>query len=429
MNDLETSIRDALHADADRAPVTSAEWAGPSIADVAPSDHRGIRSLLLVAAAVLVVGGLWILVRRDTGSGQPSASTVSNGPDFSGAHRTEMEALFPPDPNASLYDSTMGGSASGADELQASIETSRHSCMAAVGFEYPVPAITRAMLQADLAPIIRPLSPAQAAQYGYQDPADATREAFKAAFDSAIKTYRDTLDPTRQQTFDAAQDSCSGQAITSPFADYGHYESLRVAMENKRNDFTTAFAAAAPVQQLARTWSACMTTKGYDFTSISDAQNLASTETTKATAIAVADADCRITTNYEASYIDLYRRAESAFVYDNQQRIIDLWELRYGKLVSLGTIANKFPQASPAPAPSPAVTDTPVNVPTPTTAPLHTCVGTHVIQKGETAGLVATRFNTNYATLAALNKDNPSFSAFILGGTVFVPSPDPSCKP
>ena len=433
MNDLETSIRDALHTDADRAPASATEWTGPSVTTAQPN-HPKARSMLLAAAAVLVVGGLWVVVRRDTGSDVPSASTATGGVDFSGAHRAAMEALFPPDPGESLYESTMIGSNSGAYELQGAIENAMNSCMKAVGFEYPVPPITRAMLQSDLAPIVRPLSPAQAAQYGYQDPGDAAREAYKTAFDAAIKNYRDTLDSTGQQEFDAAQESCTGTAVNSSFADFAQYESLRVVMENGRNELTTAFAAAAPVQQLDRTWSACMKTKGYDVATTTDALVLAGTETAKATEIAVADADCRTATSYEASYIDLYRNAESAFMYDNQQRIIDLWELRYGKLVTLGIIPNKFPQASPvAPStttPTPSGTDTLVNVPTPTTAPTtHNCIGTYVIQKGDVTIGVARRFNTDIATLSSLNKDNPSFTAFAVGSTIFVPSADPTCRP
>jgi hypothetical protein len=202
-------------------------------------------------------------------------------------------------------------------------------------------------------------------------------------------------------------------------------------MGNKQNQFIEAFTASSPVQQLERTWSACMRTKGYNVAAITDAQQIADNGYLKATDIAVADANCRITTNYEASYIDLYRNAESAFVYANQQQIIDLWELRYGKLVALGVIPNKFPGATPitASTATPSVTDTPVNVPTPTTAPLHNCVGTHVIQKGEVPAGVAVRFNTDVATLSSLNKDNPSYGAFAVGSTIFVPSADPSCRP
>lgn len=433
MNDLDASIRDALDTDADRAPKSVTEWTGPS-GTTAQTSHPRARSLMLAATAVFVVGGLWMVVRRDTGADQPSASTAAGGPDFTGVHRAAMEALFPPDdPPASLYESIMIGSTSGAYELQVALENAMNSCMKSVGFDYAAPPITRAMLQSDLAPIIRTLSPAQAAQYGYQDPADAAREAHKTASDGAIKNYRETLDSTRQQTFDAAQESCSGTSITSPFADYAQYESLRVVMENKHNEFITAFAAAAPVRQLDRTWSACMKTKGYDVTTSTDALVLAGTETANATEIAVADADCRITTNYEASYVELYRNAESAFVYDNQQRIIDLWELRYGKLVTLAIIPNKFPQATPiaasTTAATPSATDTPADVPTPTTAPAHRCVDTYRLQKGDYMALVAARFAIDTAALSALNKDNPSFDNFILGSLIFVPSSDPTCRP
>ena len=121
MNDLETSIRDALHTDADRAPTSAVDWICPSVATASPG-HPTARAMMLVAAAVLVVGGLWVVVRRDTGANQPSASTAAGGLDFSGVHRAAMEALFPPDPDASLFESTLTGSNSGAYELQVAIE-------------------------------------------------------------------------------------------------------------------------------------------------------------------------------------------------------------------------------------------------------------------------------------------------------------------
>ena len=120
MNDLHDSIRDALSVDADRAPEAPTMWVGPTATVDTSSDRRPYAWLAVAATAVLVVAGLWVITRRDTGdSSEPANSTAAGGLDFSGTHRAAMEAEFPPDAGATMVESMIAGSRSSAYDLEA----------------------------------------------------------------------------------------------------------------------------------------------------------------------------------------------------------------------------------------------------------------------------------------------------------------------
>ncbi len=143
--------------------------------------------------------------------------------------------------------------------------------------------------------------------------------------------------------FDDIVGACRARTTSALFVDSLLYERRREELEAKRIDFYSAFSAAPQVAALAGAWSACMRLKGYDVQTISDAVQLAAATRNPATqgesaspatefAVALADAQCRVETNYEATYIELFRNAESAFVFENEALLLELIQLRYGKL-------------------------------------------------------------------------------------------------
>jgi hypothetical protein len=364
VNDLHDSIRDALAADADRAPDAPLVWSGPTAAVNSSSPRRPYAWLAIAAAGVLVIAGLWVVTRRDTrDAARPGSTTIPSGPmtiDFSGTHRAAMESRFPPDPDVPMLESAILGSKSGAYELEFASRSVMVACMNQAGFEFPLPTLTRAMIQADATPIIRRLSPAQAAVNGYDSLSSPTDQP-KPADD-----YRATLDSLKQQAFDAAAAECGAKARDSAFSDFRAYEAARMPMEEQRNTFIDAFAASTPVKKLDAEWSTCMKDKGYDLANIQGAYELAGASAARAKKVAIADADCRVATHYEATYIDLYRTAESAFVYDHQAAILHLLQLRYGKLRGdVASTGGTVPNGTDAPAD---------NVPIGTLAPISTTV-------------------------------------------------------
>ncbi|MEI8241013.1 MAG: hypothetical protein WCI22_16490, partial [Actinomycetota bacterium] len=157
--------------------------------------------------------------------------------------------------------------------------------------------------------------------------------------------------------------------------------------------------------------------KGYAVANIAAANELAGAAGSGqgAKAIAIADANCRTATNYEAQYVELYRNAESAFVYEHRAQLLELLQLRYGKLRQsegkppISTIEATTTGSAPSVAPS-------------TTAPSTTeCYSTYTLTAGQTPAEVATLFNTDLPTLTAANKDNPAFTTWRIGAVIFIP--------
>jgi hypothetical protein len=181
-------------------------------------------------------------------------------------------------------------------------------------------------------------------------------------------------------------------------------------MEEQRNQFIDAFNAASQVRALDAAWSSCMRGKGYAVANIAAAYEMAGAKD-----VAIADANCRAATNYEAQYVELYRNAESAFVYEHRAQLLELLQLRYGKLrQSEGKPPISTIEASPTgSAPSVA----PI-----TTAPSTTeCYSTYTLTAGKTPAEVATMFDVELATLTAANKDNPAFTTWRVGAVIFIP--------
>lgn len=410
MNDLHDSIRDALAADAERAPHTPLTWTGP-MADLADDPNRRPYAWMAVAATVmLVVGGLWVLARRDTGgTATPADTTEVGGLDFSGSHRAAMEAEFPPDPGVPLLESALSGANSGEYELETKSQADMVSCMKSVGFEFPLPPLTRATLAAEESQIIAPLTPETAAQYGYGRSPENTLPDSKPTDE-----YRAKLSTLKQQLFDAAAGHCLSESRSNTFTDFTKYDAQRVVMERQRNQFNDAFNASTPVAVLNAAWSTCMKDKGFVVADIRAAQQLAGAGAgTKA--IAIADATCRAATKYETQYVELYRNAESAFVYEHRAQLLELLQLRYGKLRQ----SEGKPPISTI-EPSPAGT-TPAVGPS-TTAPSTTaCFTTYTLPTGKTPAEVAALFNTDLPTLTAANKDNPAFTTWRVGAVIFIP--------
>jgi hypothetical protein len=370
--------------------------------------------MAVAATVVLVVGGLWVVARRDTGdTGTPADTTLVGGLDFSGTHRAAMEAEFPPDPGAPMLESALIGSKSGAYELETKSRTDMVSCMKSVGFEFPLPPMTRATLAAEESQIIAPLKPEMAAKYGYgRTPENALPDSKPA------DEYRAKLSTLKQQLFDAAAGHCLSTSRSKAFADFTKYEARRVVMEGQRNQFIDAFNASSPVHALDAAWSACMKDKGFAVADIRAAQQLAGPGG-GSTAVAVADANCRAATNYEAQYIELYRNAESAFVNEHRAQLLELLQLRYGKLRQS---EGKPPIATIEPS---ATGTTPGVVPSTTAPSLGACFSTYTLPAGKTPAQVAALFNTDLATLTAANKDNPGFTTWRVGAVVFIPSARP----
>jgi hypothetical protein len=412
MNDLHDSIRDALTADAERAPHASTTWAGP-MADLDASPNRRPYAWMAVAATVmLVVGGLWVVARRDTGgTGTPADTTLVGGLDFSGTHRAAMEAEFPPDPGAPMLESALTGSKSGAYELETASRQDMVACMKSVGFEFPWPALTRAAIESDVSPIIRSLTPESAARYGYEGPPNVT-----APSSTTAEAYRATLSALKQQLFDAAGQECRTRSTADTFTDYSKYEAHRVVMEEQRNQFIDAFNATPQVRALDAAWSSCMRGKGYAVANIAAAYEMAGAASGRGSKdIAIADANCRAATNYEAQYVELYRNAESAFVYEHRAQILELLQLRYGKLRQS---EGKPPISTIEPSPTGSASGV---VPS-TTAPSTTeCFSTYTLPAGKTPAEVATLFDTDLATLTETNKDNPAFTTWRVGAVIFIP--------
>lgn len=77
MNTLELASPDALEVDVavERAPTTETEWDGPSVI-AARSPRRSARALLMAAAALLVVAGLWTLAGRASNPEQPLTTSM-----------------------------------------------------------------------------------------------------------------------------------------------------------------------------------------------------------------------------------------------------------------------------------------------------------------------------------------------------------------
>jgi len=413
VNDLHDSIRDALAADAERAPHTSSTWAGPMADRDAASNRRPYAWMAVAASVMLVVGGLWVVARRDTGgTGTPADTTEVGGLDFSGTHRAAMEAEFPPDPGAPMLESALTGSKSSAYDLETKSQADMVACMKSVGFEFPLPPLTRAVLAAEESQIIRPLTPESAAQYGYGRAPDDALPSSKSADE-----YRAKLSTLKQQLFDAAAGHCLSASRSDTFTDFTKYEARRVVMEEQRNQFIDAFNAAPQVRALDAAWSSCMNAKGYPVANIRAAQELSGVARSGegAKAIAVADANCRAATNYETQYIELYRNAESAFVYEHRAQILELLKLRYGKLrQSEGKPPISIIEPSPG-GTTPGVSPS-------TTAPSTTeCFSTYTLRQGQTREDVAALFNMDLAKLTAANKDNPAFTTWRVGAVIFIP--------
>ncbi|QQS23691.1 MAG: hypothetical protein IPM43_09565 [Actinomycetota bacterium] len=258
--------------------------------------------------------------------------------DTSGEHRAEVEADFRPDINTSIVDSVLYGQSSGAFELELAGYNLMSYCVQTAGFDWPAVKPTEALILADVKPIVRLLSVegARSKGYGFADLTPAVQMG------DPVGDYRSSLAPAQIQAFDTLVSTCSEDTRGALFADTRQYEDLRQQLEQKRLDFYTAFESLDSIEALTRDWSDCMKSAGYQVDTLSDAVNLASSTEgpgiqgisvtpTREFAIALADADCRVKTDYEAIYIDEFRNAESSFVYENEGLIVSLIQLRYGR--------------------------------------------------------------------------------------------------
>ncbi len=227
--------------------------------------------MAVAATIVLIIGGLWVITRRDTvGTGTPGDTTEAGDLDFSGTHRAAMEAEFPPDPGAPMLESALLGSKSGTYELETASRQRMVACMNAAGFEFPLPTLTRAAIQSDVSQIIRPLTPESAAQHAYDG-----APSVSAVSGSTPEAYRATLSNLKQQLFDtrprrnAAHERPKTSSPTTPST-----RSASVKMEEQRNSFIVAFNAALQVRSLDAEWSSCMNAKGLTASNIADAYEL-----------------------------------------------------------------------------------------------------------------------------------------------------------
>lgn len=285
----------------------------------------GALQLLGVALAVLVLAAC--------------SDDSASGLDTSGEHRAEVEAEFRPDTNTSIVESVLYGHSSGAFELELAGYNLMSSCVQAAGFDWPAVKPTEALILADVQPIVRLLSvdDARSKGYGFSESTPA------AQIGDPVGDYRSSLAPAQIQAFDALVSTCSETTRETLFADTRQYEDLRQQLEQKRLDFYTAFNSLDSIEALTQDWSDCMKSAGYQVHTPGDAVNLAwgpgiqgtSASPTQEFAVALADANCRVQTDYEATYIDEFLNAESSFVYENEALIVSLVQLRYGKLKAM----------------------------------------------------------------------------------------------
>jgi hypothetical protein len=259
--------------------------------------------------------------------------------DFTGSHRRQIEARFSPDSNVSVIDSVLYGASSGAFKLEHTGFTLMTSCVEATGFKWPATEPTASVISAEVKPILKrlPLSQAKAHGYGFSDALPHLPSG------DPVADYNAALSTSQQTAYAKVIDTCGARTSSALFADKTKYERLREDLQTKRIDFYTSFSAAPPVVALTGKWSSCMQLKGYRVKSISEAVQLAAATPEPANqgtsaspktefAVALADAGCRVETNYEAAYIDLFRNAESTFVFENEALLVELIQLRYGKL-------------------------------------------------------------------------------------------------
>lgn len=258
--------------------------------------------------------------------------------DFSGEHRLEMEAEFHPAENISIVESVLYGPSSDAVELEQTSYELIRACVEDAGFEYPATFPSSDLLLGEIQPILPTLSVEQAQSRGYgfsELPVTAQRDS--------LAEYRAALESdAHRSAFDSTLLHCAEAAHDTLFRDYGLYDEQRGVLESKRIEFYTAFDASDEVRSLEKEWSKCMGGAGYEVDAHWDAVGLAaggqsvqqghSPDISTEVRVAVADAQCRLATNFEQRYLDLFRDAESAFVFDNEALLLEVIDLRFGKL-------------------------------------------------------------------------------------------------
>ena len=78
MIDIEDAIREALHADAGQAPVADESFVPTTAVVSTPIGGPSRRPLLVgAAAAILIIGVVWVVSGRDAGDNSPAAQTTS----------------------------------------------------------------------------------------------------------------------------------------------------------------------------------------------------------------------------------------------------------------------------------------------------------------------------------------------------------------
>lgn len=262
-------------------------------------------------------------------------ASCSSGPTDSapGSHRVEVLKQYWPDANVSIIDTLLYGTKSGAFELELDGYNAMSQCVAEAGFEWHAVRPTRALIEADVVPIVRPLSLEAAAAGGY-GMASQARLSSATSITAGFDDYRNELSQTERDSFDAVTRQCRQSTNKVLFADRGGYELARQNLEKLRLDMSNRFSGLAGIRGLNETWSKCVTAAGFTIATPDDAPAFVISnggQRDTEIEVATADARCRLADDYEARYLDTFYDLESSFVFDHQALILDVVQRRYTK--------------------------------------------------------------------------------------------------
>lgn len=181
--------------------------------------------------------------------------------------------------------------------------------------------VTSSEMPADARVIYRPLSVDEATRDGY----DSILGSGGAPGPSSIEMFRSALPTSELSAFDAIQSTCQRRAMSDVFGDIDAREGARVEIEAKYNEFLDRLAGQSEVRTLNREWADCVAKQGIDLQAedppslIDSAVKLSPSQRS---AVALADARCRVEVGYEDRYVSTFRRYEATFIAENEAAIL-----------------------------------------------------------------------------------------------------------
>jgi len=216
-------------------------------------------------------------------------------------------------------------------------------CMEEAGFHY----ITNPVHETPIPDPIPRLSPEKARQQGYRQLVSATTDPAPAVSpDAALPGFAEALDPS-----DKSKVGCFERAYREMFASSYGKTAVDMFRALDGRDITSEVESSPTFVEIVGDWRRCMSPNGFDYANMGDAVfqfvgpsagTLKTPPSREEIRVAVADAECRRTINFERRYTELYLAQYTTWLNQNAVALREMTGQSEADLAQVKSVAKRL---------------------------------------------------------------------------------------